>query len=184
MSYEEFSVEPEDGTRDPLRLYFDSIGVFIPGGLTSIDFLKTALKIIHLKLNEWKTLERPGTYRISVVSDRVTDSTATDNPFSAEPLKVQSNAIELKIVAPDASWQAAQLAAIRQVLNREAPAGSSAPDELRQAALTRPRYLDTDEAAREMARRLRGEDNNGDVQCMFGLIGSARRAAGLEEMNR
>jgi len=184
MSYEEFIVQPEEGTRDPLRFYFDSIGVFMLGGLTSIDFLKATPKIIHLNLNEWKTLERPGTYRISVVSHRVTDSTASDNPFSGEPLKVQSNSIELKIVAPDASWQTAQLAAVRQVLNREAPAGSSAPDELRQAALTRLRYLGTDQAAREMARRLRGEGDNGEVQCMFGLVGSANRAASLEEMNR
>jgi hypothetical protein len=35
-----------------------------------------------------------------------------------------------------------------------------------------------------MARRLRGEDTHADFECMFGLIGSPHRDAGLEEMNR
>lgn len=184
MNHEEFIVEPKDGTQDPLQLYFNSIGAFMGGGLSGGDFLSATPTNVHLNVNEWVSLKRPGTYRIRIVSHRVTDRATNENPYSGEALEVQSNSIELKIVAPDASWQAAQLAGIRQVLNREVPAGSNAPDEVRQAALTRLRYLGTEEAARELARRLRGEDNNGDFQCMFGLIGSAHSAAGLEEMNR
>jgi hypothetical protein len=129
-------------------------------------------------------LERPGTYHLRVVSHRVGDHAISDDAFGGEPLPVTSNSIELKIVAPDADWQAAQLADIRQALNREPPPSVNARDEFRQAALTGLRYLGAEEAARELARRLRGEDNNGDFECMFGLIGSAHRAAGLEEMNR
>ena len=189
MNYEEFAVEPKDGTRDPVLLYFNSIRFFMGGGLRGGDFLSATPTNIRLNLNEWVSLERPGTYRLRIVSHRVSDHAANDNPFGGEPVPVQSNSIALRIVAPDAGWQAAQLASIRQVLNsemvnREAPPGSSAPDEVRQAALARLRYLGTEEAARELARRLRGEDNNGDFQCMFGLIGSPHRAAGLDEMNR
>jgi hypothetical protein len=189
MNHEDFIVEPKEGTRDPLSLFFNSIGLHMAGGLSGGDFLSATPTHMHLNLNEWVSLERPGTYRLRIVSHRVTDHPTNDSPYSGEPLPVQSNSIELKIIAPDASWQAAQLAGIRQVLNsevlnREPPTGSSATSELRQAALTRLRYLGTEEAAREMARRLGGEDNNGDFECMFGLIGSPHRSAGLEEMNR
>ena len=51
-------------------------------------------------------------------------------------------------------------------------------DDLKQIAFKALRYLGTEEAARELARRLRGEDNNFDYQCMFGLVGSPRRSAG------
>jgi hypothetical protein len=184
MNLEEFLLEPKEGTRDPLWLYFNSIHVFMAGGLFSVDFLSAAPTYMHLNLNEWVSLERPGTYHVRVVSHRVGDHAISDNACGGEPLPVTSNSIELKIVAPDADWQAAQLAAIRQALNREPPTSVNARDEFRQAALTRLRYLGTEEAARELARRLRGEDNNGDFECMFGLIGSPHRAAGFEEMNR
>jgi hypothetical protein len=46
------------------------------------------------------------------------------------------------------------------------------------------RFLGSKGAARELARRLRGDSVNADFECMFGLIGSPNRAAGLEEMNK
>jgi hypothetical protein len=183
MNYEQFIVEPKDVTRDPLQLYFNSIAGFIGGGLTGFEFLAVSPTIIHLNLNEWVSLERPGTYRIRVVSHRVTDSVADDQPMG-EPIELKSNWIELTIVSPDFTWQAGELSRIQQVLNHGMANGSVAPDELRHAALTQLRYLGTVEAARELARRLRGEENHTDFECMFGLIGSPHRDAGLEEMNR
>ena len=182
MHYEEFIVEPKEATRDPLLLYFNSRSGFIGGGLTSYDFLKSSPTIIHLNLNEWVSLEHTGIYRISVVSHRISDISAGE-PMG-EPVEVKSNWIELEIVSPDPACQALQLARIREVLNREPVANQNAPDELRHAALTELRYLGTEEAARELATRLRGNDNNTDFECMLGLVGSPHRGAGLEEMNQ
>ncbi len=183
MNYEQFFVEPKEATQDPLQLYFNSIWGFLGGGLTNFEFLAVSPTIIHLNLNEWVSLERPEIYRISVVSHRLSDSAASDHPMG-EPVEVKSNWIELKIVSPDPSWQQEQLAKIRQTLNHGTSVSANVPDESQQAALTQLRYLGTSEAAREMARRLRGEDNHTDFECMFGLIGSPHRHAGLEEMNR
>jgi hypothetical protein len=183
MNYEGFSVEPKEATRDPLQLYFNSIAGFMGGGLTNFEFLAASPTIIHLNLNEWVSLERAGTYRISVVSHRVSDSATSDHPMG-ESIEVKSNWIELRILSPDPSWQQEELSRIRGVLNHGAAASTNVPDESRQAALTQLRYLGTDAAARELARRLRGEDNHTDFECMFGLVGSPHRDAGLEEMNR
>ena len=51
-------------------------------------------------------------------------------------------------------------------------------------ALKALRYLGSEEAARELARRMRGEDDQADWDYMFGLIGSPHRDTGLEEMNK
>ncbi len=107
---------------------------------------------------------------------------AADQP-SGNPVEVQSNSIEIKIVAPDPAWQAAELANIREMLDHSPPAEPDAPDQPRQAAMARLRYLGTESAALEMARRLRGDGGYSDVECMFGLIASPHRDAGLAEMN-
>jgi len=183
MGYEQFIVEPKDETRDPLYLYFKSIAAFIGGGLTNFEFLSSSPTVFRLNLNEWVTFERPGTYRIQVVSHRVGDSANASGPWG-EAVEVKSNWIELKIVASNANWQQETLARIRQALDTGKPVNPNVPDEAKQATLTQLRYLGTEEAARELARRLRGEDNHTDFECMFGLIGSPHRDAGLEEMKR
>jgi hypothetical protein len=183
MNYEEFIVEPKQATQDPLQLYFNSIAGFMGGGLTGFEFLTLSPSVIHLNLNEWVRFERPGTYRVCVVSRRVSDSNAISQP-RGEPTDVKSNWIELSIVPPDPSWQQQELTKIRQVLKSGITTNPAAPDEARQAALTQLRYLGTEAAARELAKNLRGEDNHTDFECMFGLIGSPHRDAGLQEMNR
>src|ERR1017187_4769444 len=97
---------------------------------------------------------------------------------------IKSNWIELEIAAPDPSWQRETLTKIRQALDTGKPLTPNVPDLAQQSALTQLRYLGTEEAAHELARRLRGEDNHTDFECMFGLIGSPHRDTGLEEMNR
>jgi hypothetical protein len=183
MGYEQFTVEPKEAIRDPLRLYFDSIPFFLGGGLTNIEFLSSSPTVIHLNLNEWVTFDRPGTYRVEVVSHRVSDSANTSHPWG-EAVAIKSNWIELEIAAPDPSWQRETLTKIRQALDTGKPLTPNVPDLAQQSALTQLRYLGTEEAAHELARRLRGEDNHTDFECMFGLIGSPHRDTGLEEMNR
>lgn len=183
MGYEQFVVEPKEATRDPLSLYFNSISAFLGRGLTNFEFLTSSPTILHLNLNEWVSLEQPGTYRIQVESHRVGDSASSSGPWG-EAVVVKSNWIELKIVVPDPSWQQETLAKIRQELDTGKARNPNVPDEPKRSALAQLRYLGTEDAARELARRLRGEDNNADFECMFGLIGSPQHAAGLEEMNR
>jgi hypothetical protein len=183
MGYEQFVVQPKEATRDPLYLYFNSIAAFIGGGLTSFEFLSSSPTVIHLNLNEWVSFEQPGTYRIQVRSHRVGDSASGSGPVGAA-VDIKSNWIELKIVVPDSFWQRETLAKIQQALDAPKPSTPNFRDEARHNALTQLRYLGTEGAARELARRLRGDDNNADFECMFGLIGSPHRDAGLEEMNR
>ena len=183
MNYEQFQLDPKEGTSDPLQLYFNSAWGFIGGGLTGFKFLSTSPITIHLDLNEWVSFDRPGTYRLSVVSRRVGDTRASDNPY-AGTVDLKSNVIELQITSPDAAWQRAQLRQIRETLSRSAPLSTDLRNDPKQAALKALRYLGSEEAARELARHLRGEESHTDWDCMFGLIGSPHRSSGWEEMNR
>jgi hypothetical protein len=104
MGYEQFIAEPKDATRDPLYLYFNSIAAFVRGGLTKFEFLAPSPTVLNLKLNEWVSFDHQGIYRIQVVSHRVGDSTKNSQPWG-ESVELKSNWIELRIVAPDPSWQ-------------------------------------------------------------------------------
>jgi len=97
MGYEQFLVEPKETTRDPLYLYFNSIAGFMGGGLTNFEFLSSSPTIFRLNLNEWVSFDRPGTYRLQVVSRRVADSAIASDPWSGA-VELKSNWIELKIV--------------------------------------------------------------------------------------
>jgi hypothetical protein len=183
MNYEQFLLDPKEGTSDPLQLYFNSAWGFIGGGLTGFKFLSTSPTTIQLDLNEWVRFDQPGTYRLGVISRRVNDTRASDNGYGGSA-ELTSNIIVLRITSPDPAWQHAQLIEIREKLERGGGSGGDVRNDLKQAALKALRYLGSEEAARELAQRLRGEDNHADWECMFGLIGSPHRDAGLEEMNK
>jgi hypothetical protein len=185
MNYEEFRVDPAVGTRDPLRTYF-STGAFLGGGLTSFDFLSSSPVIIKLDLNEWVSFEKPGTYHLTVVSHRVSDAHSFAN--SRGPgLELKSNTIELKVIPADAVWQHELYKKSVQIIETSAP-----PDPMRSDAAAQPReqavrdlrFLGTEEAVRELARLIRGDNSNEDIECMFGIIGSHYRAAGMEELKK
>jgi hypothetical protein len=179
MSYEAFEVVPRQGTRDPLAAWFASSG-FVGGGLATFRFLSEAPETIHLDLNEWVSIERPGIYRVSVTSGRVTDVRAGQEPVG-NPLKLKSNQIVLEILPATPEWQRAKLLEIRARLSGK-PSPAFTPNDPRQEAIKALRYLGSEEAAREMARLLRGEDSQADWQLGFGLVGSPRRREGLAEM--
>lgn len=182
MSYEQFVIHPAEGTEDPLLLYFDSIGGFMGGGITTFKFLSSVPIEVSLNLNEWVTFEKPGNYELKVVSRRVDDTRAGGDPY-ANIVDLESNTIDLRIVPASPAWQRAQLAKIIAALNEGRRSENYTRGESYWKALTALRYLGSEAAARELARRLRGENNNTDFNCMAGLIGSPKRAAGTEEMN-
>lgn len=182
MPYETFVVNPVEGAVDPLVVYFKAFQCFLGGGLTNFQYLSTKPVVIPLELNEWVRFDRPGVYRVSLISHRVTDQDAGDR--DPQPVEVRSNELVLAIVPADPAWQREELARIRNVLGQFPPTGSVQPDGQRALALKRLRYLGTVDAAREMATLFRSGDSNTESECVFGLVGSQNRQSGLEEMRR
>ena len=183
MSHDQFLVEPREGTSDPVELYFNSAWGFLCGGLFSIKVLSKSPITIHLDLNEWVRFDRPGVYRLTVVSHRVSDTQASNYPQNAG-IVLKSNPVELHIISADSAWQHNEFKRIVAALSQTGLSGGDMGNDPKQTARKALRYLGTEEAAREMARRLRGEDNQADWDYMFGLIGSPHRDAGLQEMNK
>jgi hypothetical protein len=181
MSYEQVLLDPKEGTSDPLELYFNSAWGFLGGGLTGFKLLSTSPTSIHLDLNEWVRFDLPGTYRLTVISRRVSDTRATDYPQNAG-IELKSNPIELQISAADAAWQQTELKHIVEALNRPSSSVGDMRNDPREAARKGLRYLGSEEAARELARRLRGDDEHADWDYMFGLVGSPHRDAGVQQM--
>jgi hypothetical protein len=175
MNYEHFSLSPEDGALDPLPTYAGSMG-----GLTTHKFLTPEPWSIKLNLNEWVRFMRPGEYRLIVSSERVATRDPS-NPMGASPVTARSNEITLKIVPANRRWQRQVFREAVAVLDARPPTKQQQMEQYiasRRKALETLRFLGTADAARELAKRMRGEDSNGlDYICMLGLISSPERAA-------
>ncbi len=187
MNYEKFLIEPESGWSDPLQTYFRN-GASMMGGLTTFDFLSLKPTVIQLDLNELVRFDRPGKYRLRIVSHRVGEL-PEDNSYPKTNTELISNELRLTIIPASKPWQEATLKSAVAALDRfGSPSSETTPavnqTEAAQKALKTLRYLGTAEAARELARRLRGEDARADYQCMFGLVGSPHTDTALGEMRR
>jgi hypothetical protein len=182
FNFERFEVAPNEGIRDPLQAYFEESRIFFFEGSPTRPFLSTTATHLGETLNEWIEFSEPGTYRIRVASTRVGDNGGGDT--AGERLKVTSNWIELKIEAPDAAWQKETLARSLEEIGQNPPGPDGQPNEQRARALEQLRFLDTKEATRELARRLRGENVEDDRQYVLGLVGSPERDTAREEMHR
>ena len=189
MGYEQFLVEPTKGTSDPLAVYFSSALLHMAGGLTNFKFLSDSPYIVRLDLNEWVRFDAPGHYRVVVASRRVSDVSGSKslyhNSFYQGIIQnLKSNSIDIEIVAPDFAWQQAQLREILLDLDNSPKEPSPFLTDFKSVALRRLRYLGSEDAARELARHMKGTQNPVDWNCMFGLIGSPNRMIGLAEMKR
>ena len=180
MNYEQFVMTPAQGVVDPLPERF-SFG----GGLTSHKFLTPEPWTIKLNLNEWVRFTQPGEYRLRIISNRVVVRDPA-NSFGGSPVAARSNEITLKIVAADPVWQKQVFTNAVTILDKPAP---TKPAEMEQYATARRqametlRFLGTADAAREMAKRMRGEDSGGlDFICMLGLISTPEPAAARSAM--
>jgi hypothetical protein len=185
INYEKFLVTPTDGTKDPLVTYFKSAYTpFMVGGFTNFKFLSESPYVLHLDLNEWLRFDSPGRYRVTVTSRRVSDAPGDTSFYQGVVQDLKSNSIDLEIVAPESAWQEEQLKKI--LIDLDQPPSQPGPflNESRAAALRALRYLGSPNAAQELARHLRGEENRLDWYCMFGLIGSPNRLAGYDEMKK
>jgi hypothetical protein len=179
MNYERFKISPADSAVDPLQTLG---GLGSLGGLTSYKYLNAEPWTITLNLNEWVRFTRPGYYRLVVSSGRVVlrDSST---PTGTSPVVVLSNEIKLKIISADAKWQKDLLGELVSILNAKPPAKPEENEKywsLRRAAFEKLRFLGTADAARELAKRMRGEDDGRtEYICMLGLIASPERDAAL-----
>lgn len=185
MMYERFLAEPSNGTNDPLLAYFKSAYTpFMVGGITNFKFLTDSPYDVRLDLNEWLRFDSPGRYHVTVTSSRVSDAPGNMNFYKGVIQDLKSNSIEFEIVTPDNIWQREQLNKILIDLDHAASKQGPFLSESRAAALRALRFLGSPDAAVELARHIRGEENQLDWYCMFGLIGSPNRLAGYEELKK
>ena len=176
MNYDKFTVTPDTGWTDPLRSYFNSFAGFLGGGLSNSEFLSEKPAKISLQLNEWIQFTAPGKYSVTVESSRVGEySTNTANP-SGEGTFVTSDTLFFTIVPATPEWQRATLQ--QALMDLESSQPVTATESLRQRGAKTLRYLGSPDAAREMARHLRGRENDPDFDLMFGLVASPEAGMG------
>jgi hypothetical protein len=181
MNFERFEVSPQANWKDPIAVYYSSIGGYIGGGIFGTVDLSQSPATVALQLNEWVRFDAPGQYDIRVSSNRVNG----DRPGRSAG-NVVSNVLHVTIIPARPEWQASTLRsalssidAVPQTFGQLLP---TVPGSTLTAAVKTLRYLGTPEAAREMARRIRG--NAWDWDFMFGVIGSPAVSDGVAEMER
>ena len=162
LESDKFVVDQPDAVVDPLSDYFHSFFGFVAGRLRSIPELTEKPEVINDDLNEWLRFDRPGRYRLYVVSSRVGRKDNRANPLPA----VASNIVEFEVVPADKKWADQQFA---QAVTALAKADAD------RASCRVLRFLGTKAAVTEMIKRSRGDSNGCDYEFNFGLIGSPQR---------
>jgi hypothetical protein len=150
-----FRVVPSDNvvpsverTYDP---YFDksSFGLLMGGSrLSSIHRLSRTSRVVSVYLNDWVRFRVPGQYTLTVISNRVSRSCDSSHQIASDRFVLQSNPIEIRMLAADAAWSLAQQAEIGQTLD-----ATSNDEAIRVQAARRLGYLDTDESTAAIAHR-------------------------------
>ncbi len=128
---ETYNIDPADGTEDPLRGLPGEGGGVLNGMFDGPVMLSAKPFTFERILNEWVRFTRPGTYRVAVVSHRVS------------PLReIASNTLAIEVLPAPAEWVAEQIAAAVKILE-----ASDATFDARQRASRTLRFLYTPEAA-------------------------------------
>jgi hypothetical protein len=170
-----FVLDPRDGAIDPLTDFFNSgLHSLMMGGLRAIPDLTDKPYLLTVELNEWQRIDRPGHYRLYVVSSRVGRKGSGGGLFLENGAsRVVSNVIEFEVLPADKKWA-------RQKLN-ETISALSKPAGDHYSACRALRFLGTPGAAIELRKRFRGDDNC-DSEYRFGLIGSPHREFVIRDM--
>ena len=157
LTIDRFRIAPINVVTDPMLDYYSAIsGGIIGGGLRGMGRLGEKPYTVSLELNEWFRFDTPGTFTLSVRSDRVTDEVKRQ-PRSQPIVPVESNAITFRVLPRDEQWEAAELERALQILSRPREPG------WRSGCLI-PRFLGTRAAVDEMIRRI------GDESCSFDFM--------------
>ena len=172
LESDKFVVDQPDAVVDPLDDYFHSyLFGFIGGGLRGIQELADKPELVNADLNEWMRFDKPGRYRLYVVSGRVGRKDIPQKPFPA----VVSNVVEFEVLPVDRKWTNQQLT--------QAVIALSKADEDR-ANCRMLRFLGARAAVTEMIKRSGGESRTCDYEFNFGLIGSPHRDFVIEELEK
>ena len=177
LQIDDFHLDPSTGVSDPLYDYFNFQLLFMAGGLRGYPALEVKPYIVKADLNEWCRFDHPGKYRLYVTSHRV--GTGYIGEPENQSFVVTSNVIELEIVPADPSWSRQTLTAANAILDGK----NNSPDN-RRAACRVLRFLDSNEAVRELVRRFDGSDSDSgcNFEFDFGLRGTPNRTLAVNEM--
>jgi len=169
-------IQPNPGT-DPLDDYFHSYGGFMGGGLFSEQQVTAKPISTALELNEWVTLP-PGEYRLRVLSKRISlGSEGNYKTWDHASVPVQSDWISFRITKPEPAWQLSTLRDATTTLD----SASSTPDQEEHAARVL-RFLNSEDAARDLARRFWKSEGNLRWNFEAGLYGTPFRRTAIQEM--
>jgi hypothetical protein len=175
-------LQPDLGT-DPLDDYYHLIRaefmrriLHIPpmAGAVPLRLIGAGPLTIDLELNEWRSLP-PGQYRLSILSKRV----YLDKVGVSVLVPGQSNWVTFQIVEAEPAWLSSTLSGAVRTLDSP----TSTPDEKEHAAGVL-RFLDSEDASRELARRFwhfRPGDPGGE-DFKFGLYSTPFRQTAIQEM--
>jgi hypothetical protein len=170
-----FVLDQQDAAPDPIEDYFQSgLDFFMLGGLRGIPDLTDKPYLITEELNEWRRIDRPGHYRLYVVTSRVGRKGGRGVFLANSDSHAVSNVIEFDVVPADKKWAS-------QKLNESVTALSKVGGD-RNSACRALRFLGTAAAVTEMRKRFRGDDRKCEWEYKFGLIGSPHRNLVIREM--
>jgi hypothetical protein len=172
---ETFCIEPESGV-DPLSDYFTGMTPFgiLGGGLFSDQDPGSQPYIAELELNEWRSLP-PGSYLFRIAGYRVFAQKAGGlADLNGKVIPLRSNIVAFQVVKAEPEWQAAQLVTAERMLDSP----GSTKEERRHAARVL-RFLGSEAATQELARRFSRTDAALDWDFKFGLWGSPFRASAI-----
>lgn len=173
---DELCLQPDTGT-DPLDDYFHSYGGFIGGGLSSDQQISTTPVTSNLDLNEWTSLQ-PGTYTLSILSHRISMGDESDyKTWNHDAIPVRSNSITFQVVSAEPAWQSSVLNNAVKTLN-----SPRSTEEERENAARALRFLNSEEAARELARRFWMSAGNLRWEFEAGLYGNPYRRTAIQAM--
>jgi hypothetical protein len=172
LTIDEFRIEPNDGVSDPMLDYFASTGGAMGGGIRGIGVLGEKPHIVKLELNDWFRFDEPGTYRISVRSQRVTDEAGSNRSV----VPVESNTASFEILPRDPEWEAVEVGAALQILDATATSVD------RRKGCRMLRFLANDAAVEEMIRRYDDGESGCNFEYMAGLAGAPNRARAVRQM--
>jgi hypothetical protein len=144
-----FTAEPAADVIDPMSEgishWLDIARGATRVGLNALDPLGGhGTETVRLELNEWLYFRKPGAYKVRVTSRRMCRD--------EDCLELTSAPIDIQIVAADADWQRRELDRLTRLL----PGTGGWLDEPERAVVRALTYLGTDDALREVERRLVG----------------------------
>ncbi len=175
LEMDAYHVDPQIGVSDPLNDYFQFTRFSFGGGLSSNFMLGKTPYIYPADLNEWQRFDRPGRYRLYVTTGRV----GRGRPYTqSKPFTLTSNMIDLQIVPAEPAWA-------KQTLTQAISALDSNSSNADQRAACRVlRFLNTEDAVREMIKRFgrSNPNNNCQSELEFALLSTTHHAFALAEM--